>query len=350
MVGVVMGHGSFDGESGVVTVPKGLPVCFYADEGTPMVMVNVLELAKRGNPKIPLHTANPGDPVPNYRYEPFKPHELAALAVFNELTEPQIIVGGPAQLTTLRLCADPVKCPKDGPHTCDGVFGRAAKAHWTKLLVLSCRIDMRKRNDPTIALKTADGRLDTSVYDTLGNWVRGFVALGAAAQDPAWTALTDRDRTRYIATDDEMREWKDCLDVRTRIAADKAKAPAVVAAASTAIKLRLLRDYPQHRDLVKAAVTLTPAEKQTIAAFLQKGLGPQVDEWYDLTSEEQLRWMTEPALLSWAQGFYVLELFDYKVRGDDLMAILRRLDPAAKAVVLSEKKVRDYLAANSLTI
>ncbi|WP_369800503.1 putative adhesin [Alloactinosynnema sp. L-07] len=345
-----MGHGSHDG-SDMITVPKGLPVTFFTDEGSPLLMVNLLELAKRDNPRTPMHTLNPGDPVPNYQYTPFKPHELRAVTQFNQLVPPQLIVGSAAVPNTLRLCADKARCPKDGPHTCDGVFGRATKGQWTKVLVLSCRILEGHTQQPTVALMTPAGKRDTSVFDALLAWVKGFVARGSAGQDAAWAAVPESEKIRLIASEDEVREWVDCLDVRTKIAAaDRPKAAALVAAAPTSVKLRLMRDYPQHRDLVKVGITLTATEQQAIAAFQREALAKQIDKWLGLTPDQQVRWLAEPPVASWAVGFNVLELFQFGLVGDELMAVLRRLDPVARGVALAEEELRDYLAANSLHI
>ena len=46
MVGVVIGHGSHEGQERV-TVPTGLTLHFFADEDTRLATVNVLELIKK---------------------------------------------------------------------------------------------------------------------------------------------------------------------------------------------------------------------------------------------------------------------------------------------------------------
>ncbi|GLZ42634.1 putative adhesin [Actinokineospora sp. NBRC 105648] len=350
MVGIVLGHGSHDGTD-IVTVPKGLPVHFYTDEGSPLLMVNLLELLGRDHHRTPMQTLAPGTPVPNYKYEPFKPHELRAFTAYNQLEVPQLLIGSATSPATTRLCADPAHCPKDGPHTCGGVFDHAAKGRWTKLLVLSCRIHTGRSQQPTVALMTATGKRDTSVFDALFAWVTAFVALDPAGQDARWAALSERERVRLVAVEDELREWADCLALRTAIAsADRPKAAALVAAAPTSVRFRLVRDYPRHRELVRAEPALSPAERQAIAAFQRAPFGAQITQWLDLTQPDQVRWLTEPAIASWATAFNALELFDLGLVGDQLMGVLRRLDPAAQGVALTEPRLVDYLAHHSLRI
>ncbi|WP_104478792.1 hypothetical protein V5P93_004608 [Actinokineospora auranticolor] len=146
--------------------------------------------------------------------------------------------------------------------------------------------------------------------------------------------------------DDELREWADCLDLRTRITAD----PTAVGSAPAAVRFRLLRDYPQHRHLVQAKPALTEQEGQRIRAFAESPFQTKVGDWLDLPLEDQARWMTTPVIASWAAAFRALELFDFNLRGDRLMALLRRLDPKAREFALEEQSLADYLTANSLRI
>ncbi|GAA3010530.1 putative adhesin [Actinokineospora diospyrosa] len=350
MAGVIMGHGSHVGDD-VVTVPAGLPVHFFTDEGSPLLMVNLLELIKRDNPRTPMHTAKPGVAVLNYQYAPFQPHELRAIAQADQLDLPHVVVGTEAQRTALRLCEDPKGCPAQGPHRCAGVFGRAAAGGWSALLVVSCRILTGHTQPPTVALMTPSGKRDTSVFDALFAWVSGFVPQAPAAQDTTWAALSAAERIRLIASDDEIRLWADCLDLRTRIAAvARPAALALVKAAPVLVRFRLLRDYPAHRDLVRDGTTLSPVELKAIADFPKAPFDDQVREWLDLDLEDAVRWMADPVMTSWATAFNALEMFDAGLRGPGLLAMLGRLDPAGKAFAQGEPALVEYLTRNSLRI
>ncbi|MBM7774266.1 hypothetical protein JOD54_004470 [Actinokineospora baliensis] len=341
MAGIIMGHGSHHGND-VVTVPAGLPLRFFTDEGSPLLMVNLLELLKRDYPRTPMHTAAPGTTVPNYQYAPFEPYELRAIAQADQLDLPRVIVGTPAQRTTVRLCEDPKGCPPAGPHRCAGVFGKAAG--WAELLVISCRIHVGHPQQPTVALMTPTGR-DTSVFDALFAWVSAFVPQPTAAQDVTWKALTERERIRLIASDDEIRFWADCFDLRTRLAAlDKAAALDLVKAAPEPVRFRLLRDYPAHRDLARDGIVLLPDERQAIAAFPRAVFDDQVRVWLDLELADQIRWMADPTMTSWASAFNVLEMFDAGLRGPGLLAMLGELDAAGKAFAQGEPALVQYLA------
>lgn len=350
MVGVVMGHGSHDGTD-MITVPRDLPLEFFTEEGAPLAIVNLLELLKPTHHRVPMQTLRPGDPVPNYQYEPFQPHEVSAIDFFNGLTVPNFVVGSPAQLTTIRLCEGDGTCPKDGPHTCDGVLGRAAKGNWTKVLVLSCRVDTRKPVTPSNALMTAANKPDTSVFDTLLNWVKAFVAMAPAVQDATWAALNDVERARFYVSELELKERADCLDVRTKLAAaGRPKAAALIAATPPEIKVRLLRDYPQYRDLVTMGVTLDAIERKGVTAFEFRPIADRTTSWRAMAPAAQLRWMADPAITAWAAARNVLDLFDFGLSGAQLVAVFRKLDPAAQKIALGEQALRDNLVAHGLRI
>ncbi|SDI17738.1 hypothetical protein SAMN05192558_101279 [Actinokineospora alba] len=346
MVGVVIGHGSFGGPETVV-VPAGLTVHFFADEGTSMVMVNLLELLKHDNPRIPMHVAKPGLAVPNYKYEPFKDHERRAITALNQYAAPQIVVGSAETPNTLMLCADVKGCPKDGPHTCDGVFGRAAKARWNYLMIFSCRYDTRANLEPTFDLMAPHGERDRSVHQALVDWVQTFVGLTNAQQDAMWAGLAPNERLRLIASDDEVREWDDCRAARAAVAAagDPAKA---AAPASTAVKIRLMRDYPEHRAAVRTGLHPDPSDAHDIATFLPLPFNDKVVWWQDLSAYEQARWMVNEDVTHWAAGFNACELFGYGLRGDRLLGLLRKLEPQALAVAKTEVALTKYLADNAL--
>ncbi|MBC6445796.1 putative adhesin [Actinokineospora xionganensis] len=348
MVGVVIGHGSFGGPETVV-VPAGLTLHFFADEGTSMVMVNLLELLGQDNPRIPMHVAKPGLAVPNYQYEPFKDHELRAITALNKYPAPQIVVGAKETPNTLMLCANVKSCPKDGPHTCDGVLGRAAKAKWNYLMVLSCRFDRRANLDPTLDLMGPHGRRDRSVHRGLVDWVQTFVGLTAARQDAMWSGLAPNERLRLIASDDEVREWDECRAVRVTLAAagDPAKAAAT---ASAVVKIRLMRDYPRHRAAVRAGLHPDPSDAHDIAAFLPLSFDDKVDWWESLSPEEMARWMVNQDVTHWAAGFNACDLFRYGLRGDHLLGMLRKLEPEALAVAKTEVALTSHLAANATQI
>ncbi|GAA3035372.1 putative adhesin [Actinokineospora globicatena] len=348
MVGIVMGHGSFDGPE-VVTVPQGLPVEFFTDEGSALLLVNLLELLKRNHHRTPMHVAAPGSTVLNYWYKPFNPVQLRAVDAFNELDLPRILVGSGSQPTALRLCADPAKCPKDGPHTCTGVFGQAARKGWTKLLVVACRIDDHKPQAPTVALATPSGGRDTSAYDALHTWVTRFVAMSPAEQDAAWRALPERDRIRYTAVEEEVREWLECLELRTAIATST-NPTALIESADRELRIRLVRDYPEHRAAAIAGITLTPEERHANAEFLLRPLADQFEEWGSLSLEDQVRAMADPDVTAWTTALNALILFDHNLDAPHLATILRRLTPAARATTLQEPRLVDYLSTHGITL
>jgi hypothetical protein len=340
MAGVVMGHGSYDGTD-MITVPKGLPMEFFTVEESPLLFINLLELIKGDNPRRPVQTLTAGSPVPNYHYDVLKPHELTAVTTFNQLTDPNIVVGAAAHPTAIRLCEDKGHCPTDGPHTCRGVFGLAAK--WTKLQVVSCRI-LRNANRPAPkAILDAHGQPTTAAFDALQAWVHGFVAAGPAAQDARWRALTDTERIRYAAGDLEISEWADCLAIRTRMAADPGHALDVFDATSENHQIRLMRDYSAVREVLRPEITLVPAEVQAIASFRSAALPAQCAHWVGLTAAEQIRWLTDPGMASWAAGHTALEMFRYGLHGERLAELLRTLDPVARAVPLADPEVTAHL-------
>ncbi|MFD4639000.1 putative adhesin [Lentzea sp. NPDC058436] len=348
MVGVVIGHGSFDGTETVV-VPAGLTLHFFTEEGTGLAIVNLLELLRAGNPRIPMGFAKPGTVVPNYRYDPFAPHERRAITALNENPAPTIVVGSPETPNTLRLCADVRSCPKDGPHTCDGVFGRAARAKWNYLMIFSCRIDTRQNLAPTLDLMAPQGRRDRSAHQALVDWVQTFVGLDAARQDALWAGLSPNERLRLVASDEEVREWDDCRAVRETITAspDPAK---VAAAASVAVRTRLIRDHPEHRAAVRAGLRSDPADARAVKAFLPLSFDDRVDVWEALSEEARLRWMADQEVTHWAAGFNACFLFRYGLRGDHLLGLLRKLEPGSLAVVMTEVLVTDHLTENGLHV
>ncbi|MGI5499173.1 putative adhesin [Lentzea sp. CA-135723] len=348
MVGVLIGHGSFVGAESVV-VPKGLTLHFYADEGTSLAMVNVLELIKEKHDRIPMQVVIAGMSVPNYQYEPLKEHERRAITALYGYAAPAIVVGSRETPDVLRLCSNVPGCPKDGPHTCDGVFGRAEKARWKYLLVFSCRVDTTRNLPPTLDLMARHDKRDRSVHQALVDWAQAFVGQGAAKQDETWKALPANERLRLVASDEELREWDDCRAVRETIkaAADPVKAAAV---ASDLTKLRLMRDYPEHRAAVRATLRPDPSDAKRIAEFLPRSFDDKVDVWEDLTVREKARWMADPGVTYWAAGFNACDLFRYGLRGDPLLGLLRGLEPQALAVALSEARLSHHLADNSLRV
>ncbi|WP_018682884.1 putative adhesin [Actinokineospora enzanensis] len=348
MDGVVIGHGQHNGRD-EVTVPKGLQVRFFTEPDAPLLMVNLLELLKRDNPRTPMYTMDPGTTIPNYEYGPFRDHELLAVETFDELTLPKLVVGTASRRDPIHLCETPAKCPKDGPHKCGGVLAIAAEKGWQRLLVIACRLRENHRPVEPPYLMTPAGR-DQSVFDALLGWVTRFVAMPAQTQDTTWEALSAKERIRLLAVEDEIRAWSSCHDLRKKIAADRAAAPALVKATTPENRLRLLRDYPSLRDLVIAEPPLSPEERALIPNFLREPFEVQHGAWYGLDPEDRVRWSTVPAFASWAAAFNACELFDGGLRGENLLGLLRKLDPAAKAIVHSEPDLAAYLKEHSYTI
>ena len=348
VAGVLIGHGSYDGPETVV-VPDGLTVHFFVDEGTSMTIVNLLALLQPDNPRIPMHFAMPGKSVPNYRYAPFKEHERRAITALNRYPAPAIVVGSAETPDTLRLCANPGGCPPQGPHTCAGVFGRAARAGWSYLLVFSCRFDVRRELPPTLDLMKPHGVRDRSVQQALVDWVQRFVGLGKDEQDDLWNGLHPDERLRLVASDDEVREWDACRELR--VAMTTATNPAAVAAgAPDAVKVRLIRDYPRHRAAVRAGLHRDPADAQDIEAFLSLPFDDRVGWWLDLTVHEQARWMANDEVTHWAAGFNACELFSYGLRGENLLGLLSGLELPALAVAKMEPKLTEHLTLNSMHV
>lgn len=348
VAGVLIGHGSYDGPETVV-VPNGLTVHFFADEGTSMTIVNLLALLQADNPRIPMYFSMSGKSVPNYRYTPFKEHERRAITALNRYPGPVIVVGSAETPDTLRLCADPEGCPPQGPHTCAGVFGHAARAGWSYLLVFSCRVDVRRELPPTLDLMKPHGVRDRSVHQALVDWVQRFVGLAKAEQDDLWNGLHPDEKLRLVASDDEVREWDDCRALRAAMTA--AADPAAAAAnAPDAVKIRLIRDYPRYRAAARAGLHSDPADARDIAAFLPLPFGDRVGWWLDLTVHEQARWMADDDVTHWAAGFNACELFSYGLRGENLLGLLCGLEPPAVEVAKMEPDLTRYLAANSMHV
>ncbi|WP_026423385.1 putative adhesin [Actinokineospora inagensis] len=349
VAGAVIGHGSYDGKH-VVTVPRGLEVRFFTEENSPLMLVNLLALLRRDHHRTPMHTAKSGTTVPNYVYEPMRDYELDAIKTFDQLTDPVILVGTPGQPEPVRLCETPDKCKGDAPHTCGGVFGAAARGNWGVLLVLSCRLHLGTQPVITRYLTSPTGCQDTSVFDELFGWVGRFLAMAAPAQDATWDATPGEQQLRLYAVEDEIREWADCYFTRRQIAADRAKAISLVKEESVATRFRLLRDYPALGDLVVADPPLVPTERQRIADFLRAPRAGQVTTWAALSPADQVRWLTVHGVPSWAAADNALTFFAAGLRGDNLVGLLRKLDPVAKKAVQADPALVRHLQDKGVTL
>ncbi|WP_434444392.1 putative adhesin [Lentzea sp. E54] len=343
MVGVVIGHGSHEGKERV-TVPAGLTLHFFADEDTRLATVNVLELIKKDHHRTPMHVANAGTPVPNYKYEPYKAHELRAIAALYECDAPVLIAGSKETPGTLRLCANPGGCPETGPHACDGLFGRAAREQWKLLLIVSCRVDTTREPEPepTLDIMTKDGRRDRRVHDELVTWVQKFVGTNTARQDEIWNALPAKERLRLAASDDEVWEWDECRAARAT--------PGALASASDLVKVRLMRDYPEHRAAARAGLHPEGDDATKIAEFLPKSFNDRADTWAALEVEDQARWMLNDGVVHWAAGYNAFQMFRIGLPDELLLGLLRRLEPPSLAVATSTVGLSEHLAENSLQV
>ncbi len=343
MVGVVIGHGSHKGEERV-TVPAGLTLHFFADEDTRLATVNVLELIKKDHHRTPMHVANAGTPVPNYTYEPYKAHELRAIDAFYQCDAPVLIAGSKETPGTLKLCTKPGGCPGTGPHTCDGLFGHAAREQWELLLIVSCRVDTTREPEPepTLDIMTKDGLRDRRVHDALFAWVQKFVGTSTARQDEIWNALPEKERLRLAASDDEVWEWDECRAARVT--------PGALAGASDLVKMRLMRDYPEHRAAVRAGLRPEGDDATEIAEFLHKSFNDRADTWVKLKAEHKARWMLNDDVVHWAAGYNAFQMFDIGLPDDQLLGLLRRLEPQSLAVAMSAVGLSEHLAEKSLRV
>jgi hypothetical protein len=325
-------------------VPAGLTLHFFADEDTRLATVNVLELIKKDHHRTPMHVANAGTPVPNYKYEPYKAHELRAIAAFYECDAPALIAGSKETPGTLKLCTNPGGCPETGPHTCDGLFGHAAREQWKLLLIVSCRVDTKREPEPepTRDIMTTDGRRDRRAHDELFAWVQKFVGTSTARQDEIWNEVPAKERLRLAASDDEVWEWDECRAARTT--------PGALAGASDLVKMRLMRDYPEHRAAVRAGLRPEEDDATKIAEFLSKSFNDKADTWAALDVEDQARWMLDDDVVHWAAGYNAFEMFHIGLPDELLLGLLRRLEQPSLEVATSTAELSQHLADNSLQV
>jgi hypothetical protein len=327
-------------------VPRGMRLDFFTDEGSGLPIINLVELVRKTAPLVPMDSATEGTPVMNYVYEPFKPHQLAAINRFNRLDLPpaQFVLVGEGGQQAIRLCSTPGQCPVVG-HTCDGLFGKAHRAGWTHLRIMSCRVDVEHEQEPTTALMDTLGKRTTAVYDAFLAWAMAFIPMAPVAKKHLWESISEDDRARYNAADDEIREWADCLATRTQIAAATTPAAkkAIAAAAPVATRLRLLRDHPEHHAMVAADIALTPVEQTAVTAFLALPMGKQQEAWFYLSVDDKVRRLSNTKVAEFAAAQNVIDMFSFNVRGDALYGLLRRLPDASRKIALSDPVVREHL-------
>jgi hypothetical protein len=354
MQGVVIGHGSHDGTQRVI-VPDGLPhLDFFTDEGSGLPVLNLLALVGADHPRTPMHTLVPGAEVPNYQYAPFDAHELLAITTLGKLpaTSQVLLVGTKSLPDPIRLCDELEKCPPKGPHTCTGLFGRAAQAGWQRLQIMSCRINTKQHQLATHEMMGANGKRTVAVWDTFHRWVMTFLAKTTAEKDAAWAALSPHQQISTRASDAEMLEWSDCYQARQQIAgamSTPAKLATVVTGLTPAVQLRLLRDHPELRPLVRPHIPVGEEDLIEITAFLaEPNFRAQAGWWLDLDQDILVRMLTDPRIVSWATALYVIQMVEEGLSCASLVAVMTRLDPATRAiVVLNDQRTRHQLTAHA---
>jgi hypothetical protein len=346
-LGVLIGHGEHDGTR-KVTVPVGLQLDFFANEDSPLPMVLLFELLRRGDGAIPIETVTAGTVVPNYLYKPFNPDQIAGIKTVRRDMADMILVGDTEHPGEILLCSNPDKCEPRGRHDeCTGVFGLAAHRGWTRLRILCCRTNTRHSVPETKVIKGVDGKLDTSFYDQFRRNVMNFAAMLPADQDATWAHWGADERTRQRAIDAVMAEWADCYLARQEI--DKKKDLAtkadVIRALPIPVVVQLLRDHPGYSEPAK---TVFPAGRAMVESFLGKEYSAQEDEWIAVATANEadlLPLLTDARIASWARLYNILQFITYGLCGDPLVMMLTRLDPAQRRIVISRNpSVHDELA------
>jgi hypothetical protein len=348
---IVVGHGSHDGTEKVV-VPEGVQLDFFTREDTPMLMSNLLYLLAGGDLGIPMDSAVAGrDDLPNYTYGSFTDEQLARALQVERSTVPVFFAGSPELPQPCALCTGQGVCPPDGPHTCTGILGFAAREGYKHVQILACRVNTEDLQPPTEELMNEEGVPDRGVYGALEEYVHGFVGLPPEAQDAEWESL-DYDHKVYLASDGEIAQWAEVYEARSAMrAADPVEAAGILAALDPAIRLRLLRDYPDYRHLLQDNVALSPEERAWVAEqFLPGDFDTQVAYWRSLDDQQQLRYLTDPGVASWTTAYNAWEYFMFGMAPAPLADLIGRLDVDARAVLRQRDDIRQYLGASSAVL
>jgi hypothetical protein len=353
-VGVVIAHGEHDGTR-TVDVPAGMQVEFFAYEDSPLPMVILIELLKRGDKAFPLETAKAGTPVHNYLYKPFKQYQIDGVKTVKRDWKDTLLIGDAGEPNELFLCSNPAQCEQRGRHDqCGGVFGRAVQRNWTRLQIVCCRTNTTiEEPKETKVIKGADGREDASFYETFRLNGMNFVAKTPAEQDKAWESWSQDTQTYQMAIAEDMKEWADCYTARREIdkRKDRAAKADVIGDLPAAVTVQLLRDYPAYGPAAAMIYTLNPTNKATMESFLRKDYVKQEAEWFGMAQANQaqlLPWLTDPRIASWARLCNTSLYATYGLRGKPLVAKLMQLEPAQRKIIIGGMSVvRDEVAVHA---
>jgi hypothetical protein len=191
-----------------------------------------------------------------------------------------------------------------------------------------------------------NGVPSTALDDQLKTYIRSFLGLAPAEQDTAWEDL-DYETQVLLSDDGELIDWAQCYHARSQLReTDPAQAATLVAGLPESVRLRLFRDYPDYRHLLADAVQLSDAEQQWIQQdFLTQDFLTQVAQWLSFTTDQQLRYLADPAVVNWAAAYRVWDYFQLGMEAEYLADLIRQLDHANRDRLRTQDDLVGHLGA-----